>query len=266
MYSKKQYTNPRKQQQSKRPSQKSIANNLNVPLQQGATAGALHLLSPEDVMQLQRMVGNQAVEQILTHAGNQQLGSGQVVQTHPDRVIQRLKQTPQQVKDAITDGTISSYLIKLYSLEYRHHNDALIYLRAPAQQHSYWLAKDAQYWYRAMTSDEFDKLNRNNRFYGSSYGGIAPNREYVVQDKYFGNLKPATHVVEFKTPSAGFLYEQFSPHKLDWGDIKAEGGGTYGLGPDGNGGGAAGAAFNKLLATRQITWELVDLKLKNPLD
>lgn len=153
-----------------------------------------------------------------------------------------------------------SYLIPLYQLEYRHHNDYVIFLNAPAGQDYYIQAQYTQYWYRSMTTPEFDQLNRNNRFYGDSYGGIAPYREYAGQ--YLTNTSPSTHIVEFKTPSAGFLYTEFT--SKSWG-VKAEGGGTYGLGPTGSGGGAAGAAFNKLLALRKISWELVDLRIVNTL-
>ena len=106
---------------------------------------------------------------------------------------------------------------------------------------------------------EFDVLNRNNRFHGKRYGGIAPHREYVRQ--YFTNESDGTHIVEFRSPDAGFVYRALSIH----GDIKAEGGGTFGLGPTGTGTGKAGATFNKLLAQGRLTWKLVDLRIRNNL-
>lgn len=153
--------------------------------------------------------------------------------------------------------------MKLYNLEYRHHNDEWIYLEAHANQDVYKPAADTQYWYRSMTEEEFDKLNRNNRFYGNTYGGIAPYRKYVRD--YFTNNSDGCYIVEFKTPSAGFLYQEFVKRKAEWGDVKAEGGGTYGLGPTGHGAGSAGAEFNRLLALRTITWEVVDLRISNKL-
>jgi hypothetical protein len=152
-----------------------------------------------------------------------------------------------------------SYLIPLYHLVYRHHNDEWIYLTAPVFEEAYTTAAEARYWYRSMTPSEFETLNRNNRFHGDSYGGIATHRQYVRQ--YFTNNSEGTHLVEFTTPSAGFLFQQLTPI----GQIKAEGGGTFGLGPTGTGAGKAGAAFNSLLAKRQITWELVDLRISNRL-
>jgi len=178
--------------------------------------------------------------------------------------------TIEEVTNAILqgrDGPLASYywIISTYNLAYDHHNDEYIFLQAQAAQDEYQIAKLTRYWYRSMTPQEFDHLNRKNRFYGSSYGGIAPYRQYVKDPRFFGNNSSNTHIIEFATPIMGFLHERFSRHKAKWGDIKSEGGGTYGLGPTGNGGGAAGADFNKLLALRQISWEVVNLKIPNPL-
>jgi hypothetical protein len=186
---------------------------------------------------------------------------------HTERQVREALEAAKKLvtADQIQKSQLRSYssLIKHYELEYRHHNDECIFLTAPAKQHAYIEASKTRYWYRSMTPPEFDQLNRNNRFHGDSYGGIAPHREYVRS--YFNNKSAGTHIVEFTTPDEGFLYGEFSRHKTQWGDIKAEGGGTYGLGPAGNGQGEAGAAFNKLLALRKITWELVDLKIANTL-
>lgn len=238
------------------------------------------LLSSQDVLQLQRTFGNQAVGRLLT--GKSPISPNQLARrtnentrgidvgirgtptsVHAGNVIQRLKHTQGDIQTALANGTISSHLIGLYNLQYRHHNDEVIFLTAPAQQDAYMEAANTQYWYRAMTPDEFDMLNRNNRFFGDSYGGIAPNRQYVRG--YFTNNSEGTHIIEFRTPGAGYLHGQFSPKILEWGGVKAEGGGTYGLGPTGNGKGAAGAAFNNLLARGMVTWELVDLRIKNTL-
>lgn len=154
----------------------------------------------------------------------------------------------------------AGYLTGLYSLEYRHHNDNVIFLRSNRAT----LDSDANTairWYRCMTSAEFDKLNRNNRFYGDTYGGIAPQATYARQ--YLTNNSAGSHVVEFTTPNDGYLFNLFTNKGPGW-QIKAEGGGTFGLGPTGNEAGEAGAVFNNLLARRVISWELVDLRIPNP--
>ena len=106
-------------------------------------------------------------------------------------------------------------------------------------------------------------LNCNNKFYGYTFGCIAPSREYV-QETYMSNKSPGSYVVEFTTPEAGFLKRHFEDNGVD-SHPKAEGGGTYGLGPKGHNDGLCGVLFNKLLASRQITWELADLKIDNTL-
>ncbi|MCE1782399.1 hypothetical protein LWT85_26855, partial [Enterobacter hormaechei] len=60
---------------------------------------------------------------------------------------------------------------------------------------------------------------------GENFCGIAP--EYTYSQGYLTNKNPGV-VVEFSTIEPGWLYNEFTTkHKCQ---IKAEGGGTYGLG------------------------------------
>ncbi|MDB9341178.1 MULTISPECIES: DUF4157 domain-containing protein [Cyanophyceae] len=181
------------------------------------------------------------------------------------KVVQLLRHTKEEVETALKNGTIRSFLVGIYGLTYRHHNDEFIYMTTDARQEDNIIAKDAQYWYRAMPEEEYLSFASRFEFNGDSYGGIAPNRTYVRQPKYFGNNKPATHVVEFSTPTKGYLYNLFRQHLGVHGNPKAEGGGTFGLGPSGNGQGRAGVIFNQLLRDAEINFRVVDWKDKNPL-
>ncbi|ELR71181.1 hypothetical protein C900_02985 [Fulvivirga imtechensis AK7] len=182
-----------------------------------------------------------------------------------NNVIQRLKHTKAEVNDALDSGVIKSFLAGIYGLRYRHHNDEWIYMTASAHQEDGYEASGAKYWYRAMPEAEFLAFTGSFQFNGDSYGGIAPNRAYVQNPKYFGNNKPATHIVEFSTPGEGFLYDLFKERLGVHGNPKAEGGGTFGLGPSGNGAGQAGVIFNQLLRDAAINYKVVDWKDVNTL-
>ncbi|WP_454020733.1 hypothetical protein [Azospirillum sp. Marseille-Q6669] len=126
-------------------------------------------------------------------------------------------------------------------------------------------AEKAKFWYRGMpTQQANDFINSNYSRLGlpeKSFVGIAPRFSYVMQ--YVTNSDPGV-VFEFGTDSEGWLYKQWSvDHPCQ---IKAEGGGTYGLGPSGtyascnNGPNAykpkidnLGGMFNKWLADNTIT-------------
>jgi len=201
--------------------------------------------------------GQELIAHELTHTIQQ---SKENIKRSP--LIQCRRANKTEIETAIANSSLNyarNSFLSLYNLTYRHHNDELIYLQAP-QQGVDTEATFAQYWYRVLTEKEFDVLNRNNRFHGDSYGGIAPSRTYV--HKYFTNESLGNYIVEFRTPEAGFLYNLFASKGPKW-NIKAEGGGTFGLGPTGNANGEAGALFNKLLAKGVITWELIELKIPN---
>ena len=127
------------------------------------------------------------------------------------------------------------------------------------------LANDARYWYRSMPPDQFKYLKKNDKLKFDAYGGIATNRTYSRKPEFFGNDKPATHLLEFDTfkgvQGKGVdLYDEFRTQN-GW-EPKAEGdGGTYGLGSTGHGAGAAGDMFNAWLESGLITWRLIDLKV-----
>ncbi|WP_159876829.1 hypothetical protein [Aquitalea denitrificans] len=95
-------------------------------------------------------------------------------------------------------------------------------------------AQTAMYWYRAMSTKEyilFDKTAFTHIPCAQSdkhFCGIAPSYSYVA--KYLSNAKPGI-VVAFGTAEPGWLLKDFTgQHQCQ---IKAEGGGTYGLGPTG---------------------------------
>ncbi len=180
-----------------------------------------------------------------------------------EEVIAALAECSHMPLGQIPRGPLPSYsmLIRRYNLQYRHHNDSFIFLTADAGQDGYIVANMTQYWYRAMTSDEWSILANCRQFHGDSFGGIAPNREYVRQ--YFNRASTADCIVQFNTPGKGFLYHEFTENH-GW-QIKGEGGGTYGLGPTGIEGGAAGRLFNEFLQGAVITWNIVDLKIQNTL-
>lgn len=94
-------------------------------------------------------------------------------------------------------------------------------------------ASTAQYWYRGMGIAETNQLVEGG--YGSvywdvdSYVGIAPMFTYAAS---YLTIKNPGAVVEFATDREGWLYGQwYGKHGCQ---IKAEGGGTYGLGVKGS--------------------------------
>ncbi|MCW7763765.1 hypothetical protein [Photorhabdus luminescens] len=96
-------------------------------------------------------------------------------------------------------------------------------------------ADTAQYWYRGMSKSEYISLDPNG--YNAipfvtekSYCGIVP--QYTYAKKYPKDEKPKI-MIEFSTEGAGWLFKEFSTPVNKGGHgcgLKAEGGGTYGLG------------------------------------
>jgi len=202
--------------------------------------------------------GQELLAHELTHVVQQQKNKNK-----SEKVIQCRRPDRGQIITAIQQQTLvmdNPYMLQHYGLSYRHHNEKVIFL-TNAQEFPETNAESAKSWWRALTPVEFEKLNRNGNFHGASYGGIAPNREYIVnKNKFFTNDSAGSHVVEFITPELGWLYQLFL--KENW-QPKPEGGGTYGLGPTGHGKGLAGSTFNKFLKLGKITWELRDLRIPN---
>jgi hypothetical protein len=161
-----------------------------------------------------------------------------------------------------TTGLTRQALIDLEGLEERHDR----YEATLINQKNGIEIEQAIFWYRALSEDEYQMLEEKNRLFfadnpcvKSGYGGIATNYNYVSSPRtYFGKKHSATHVIEFKTPTAGFLYNEFRAQGIP---LKAEGdGGTYGLGETGSKNGMAGILFNKLLAQKIITWRVIAVK------
>ena len=98
-----------------------------------------------------------------------------------------------------------------------------------------------------MPKDKFNQLFKFNivKDADDAYTGIAPNREYV-RTKFYKNTSRGTHIVEFgNTVNINFdedfsIYRQF--HSLGF-SLKAEGGGTFGLG----GKGSTSVAVNRIV-------------------
>jgi hypothetical protein len=211
------------------------------------------------VLALQRTAGNAAVTSVLSRGSP----SG--------RSIQRLRHKPAYVADQVRRSANEAIderhrdLIAKYGLEYEHHNDQVIFLRAAAAQEDAREAKDATHWYRAMTEPEFLQLRKDDQVAESdSFGGIATNRAYPRT--YVTNTGSATHLVEFNVPG---LFDLFRENGID---IKAEGGGgTFGLGSKGTQNKRAGGEkvsasdlFNELYG-RVGRWKLVNLRIENRL-
>jgi hypothetical protein len=86
-----------------------------------------------------------------------------------------------------------------------------------------------------MTKVDFDALWKFNIVGGDSYWGIAPNRKY--SKGYLTNTSSETHLVEFGPTLQLSLSEDFSIYRIfhERGfSLKAEGGGTFGLGDTGS--------------------------------
>lgn len=124
-----------------------------------------------------------------------------------------------------------------------------IFLTRDAAVDGYTTADKTTHWYRGMPKDEFDDLFKFNivKATDNSYTGIAPNREYVKKG-FFSNQASGTHIVEFgNSLNLSFdedfsIYRQF--HQLGF-SIKAEGGGTFGLGDAGSSSTAQSLAVRK---------------------
>ncbi|PHM50458.1 hypothetical protein [Xenorhabdus miraniensis] len=95
-------------------------------------------------------------------------------------------------------------------------------------------AQEAMFWYRAMQMKEYKAFDTNKYqkvpcvTEAKAFCGIAPRFDYSKD--YLTNKNPGV-VIEFSTIEPKWLYHDFTElHKCQ---VKAEGGGTYGLGPAG---------------------------------
>jgi hypothetical protein len=163
--------------------------------------------------------------------------------------------TPESILKAIAwpkniDYSLENLLIEKGSLMFDRlggQKKEFIYLTREAAVDKYKTAESTTHWYRGMPKEEFDELFKWNIIKDSddAYTGIAPNREYVKKG-FFSNNSTGTHIVEFgSTVNINFdedfsIYRQF--HSLGF-SLKAEGGGTFGLG----GKGATSAALNQVV-------------------
>jgi hypothetical protein len=154
--------------------------------------------------------------------------------------------TPEGILKAIVwpkniDYYLEKLLIESGSLMFNRlggQKNEFIYLTREAVVDKYTIAAQTTHWYRGMPKDEFDQLFKFNVVKDSddAYTGIALNREYV-KTKFYRNTTKGTHIVEFgnslniKFDEDFSIYRQF--HSLGF-YIKAEGGGTFGLGGKGS--------------------------------
>jgi hypothetical protein len=115
-------------------------------------------------------------------------------------------------------------------LDYRHHNDEVVFLTKPAGQEGDKDADQAEYWYRSMDIADVNTFRSKRELAGfAAYGGIATNRGYV--QGYFTNNSSGNAIAEWHIPPAGCLYQAMRAQHIN---IKPEGnGGTFGLGPSG---------------------------------
>ncbi|MGV8002761.1 hypothetical protein QPK14_11805 [Photorhabdus temperata subsp. temperata] len=141
-------------------------------------------------------------------------------------------------------------------------------------------AETAKYWYRGVGKEEYILLDHNgyNRIpcvTEESYCGIAP--QYTYAKTYPKNVKPKI-AIEFSTDGVGWLFKEFSTPVKEGGhgcQIKAEGGGSYGLGRTGTSGDKVsscvpgykvGVEFNNWLSGHKIQAQVSYVLLpKNPL-
>jgi hypothetical protein len=155
----------------------------------------------------------------------------------------------------------------------RHNKNDVFFKADWIHQVEYKEYPDAYYWYRCMKREDFLHIVIHNQMKidrANDYLGIAPNFEYVTN--YF-NKTGGSHIVEFKMNVHGrdFCEAAFELEKGEKGKRavkqtpKAEGGGSIGLGPAGTYAGIAGKLFNSRLQTREITWQLVNFRVANPL-
>ncbi|MCA6221746.1 hypothetical protein [Photorhabdus antumapuensis] len=128
-------------------------------------------------------------------------------------------------------------------------------------------AATAKYWYRGMGKNEYISLDRNGYHAipcvtEESYCGITPQYTYAIT--YPKSEKPKI-TIEFSTAESGWLYKEFSTPIKEGGHgckIKAEGGGSYGLGRTGTSGDKVssckpaeyrvGVEFNQWLSGKRI--------------
>jgi hypothetical protein len=153
-------------------------------------------------------------------------------------------------------------------------NNSFIYLTRDAVVDKYATADQTTHWYRGMPKEEFDQLFKFNIVKDSddAYTGIAPNCEYV-KTKFYKNTTKGTHIVEFgNSVNLNYdedfsIYRQF--HSLGF-SIKAEGGGTFGLGGKGSKSaardrivkayGTEQARKGRVLTEEQISGKLSEMK------
>jgi hypothetical protein len=163
--------------------------------------------------------------------------------------------TPESILQAIAwpkniDYSLEKLLIEKGSLTFDRlggQNKEFIYLTREAAVDKHTTADQTTHWYRGMPKDEFDRLLKFNIVNDAddAYTGIAPNRAYV-KTKFYTNTSRGTHIVEFgNTLNINFdedfsIYRQFHSRGFS---LKAEGGGTFGLG----GKGSPSAALNRIV-------------------
>jgi hypothetical protein len=168
-------------------------------------------------------------------------------------------------------------LVVAGKLYWHRHTEEMVFFKARMiNQIERTNHKEAKYWYRCMTREDFEYLIKNNKVNvdgENNYGGIAPCFSYCSDTRYFGNDKAGDHIIEFKLPGNGqdFIDQVWEvaargKKKFKGADPKSESGCiSIGLGPKGFYAGTAGVIFNKMLDSREIEWRLVNFRVANPI-
>lgn len=157
-----------------------------------------------------------------------------------------------------------------FGLHLVHENKDFAFYEKAAGSDGEENAETTQYWYRAITEEELRSLDavRILPMY-EAYGGVASNRSYVK--KYFNNKSPSKYIVEFKTPSPGWLHKHLrDTYKIN--PKPESGASSFGLGETGtNTVGAVqgikpgskidlGGEFNLWLMDRTVRWTVVNAR------
>ncbi|MGF2039752.1 MAG: DUF4157 domain-containing protein [Nostoc sp. CmiVER01] len=174
-------------------------------------------------------------------------------------------------------GEWSKYkrIISAHHLTCKHFSqtDQVVYYEAEAKQEGECEVAQAQYWYRAMTFEEFSRLKSDDWLpRGPSFQGVATNKRY--SRGYITNASEYCVLVEFYIPPPGTLKTALTDalgQKKENSAFKAEGdGGTYGLGQTGGSYGppeqpleqrGANEVFNDLFDSR---YRVVTLRVPLP--
>lgn len=188
--------------------------------------------------------------------------NGQLTVEENTKVTTRAK----QIKSNFVDSFEKTLLTNLtHQLRYDRHNDDVIFFSSTPGREEHLEAARAQYWYRTMKKSEYLLHKKDGEFVElPDFAGVAPNHKY--SRGYLTNNSDEIMTLEWDIPGAGKLYQMMTANGIT---VKAEGGGTYGLGTAGTQDHRAGvdhikshAIFNSISGR----FKVVDLRAPNRLD